>query len=123
MSMRRVVLTVATALLLLVPLGGAGPAVAKKAPSANKQVNRAFSLLVRDTRLVPKRAVSKRNRAALLKTAKTAEEAGSQAAVCIDQDAAQVQPPAEARAGAQEAHPRPQAHRRLAAWRASRLAW
>ena len=74
MSMRRVVLAVAASLLLLAPLGGAGPAVAKKAPSANKQVSRAFSLLVRDTRLVPKRAVSNQNRAALLKTAKAAKK-------------------------------------------------
>jgi hypothetical protein len=71
MSMRRIVLTAAASLLLLAPLG-AGPAVAKKAPSAKKQVNRAFTLLVRDTRLVPKRAVKKRHRAALLKTAKRA---------------------------------------------------
>ena len=73
MSMRRVVLAVAASLLLLAPLG-ATPAVAKKAPSANKQVNRAFTLLVRDTRGIPKRAVSKRNRAALLRTAKKARK-------------------------------------------------
>jgi hypothetical protein len=73
MSMRRVVLAVAAALLMLVPLG-ATPAVAKKAPSANKQVSRAFTLLVRDTRTVPKRSVSKRNRAALLRTAKRARK-------------------------------------------------
>jgi hypothetical protein len=47
--MRRVVLAVVASLLLLAPLG-ATPAVAKKAPSANKQVNRALTLLVRDTR-------------------------------------------------------------------------
>jgi hypothetical protein len=74
MSMRRVVLLVAAALLLLAPLGAATPAAAKKAPSAKKQVNRAFKLLIRDTRLVPKRAVKKKNRAALLKTAKRAKK-------------------------------------------------
>ena len=73
MSMRRGVLAVAASLLLLAPLG-ATPAVAKKSPSANKQVNRAFTLLVRDTRGIPKRAVSKRNRAALLRTAKKAKK-------------------------------------------------
>jgi hypothetical protein len=73
MSRRPVVFVVATALLLLAPLG-ATPAIAKKAPSADKQVSRAFTLLVRDTRLVPKRAVSKKNRAALLKTAKKAKK-------------------------------------------------
>ena len=73
MSMRRVVLAVAAALLLLAPLG-ATPAVAKKSPSANKQVSRAFTLLVRDTRGIPKRAVSKRNRAALLRTTRRAKQ-------------------------------------------------
>ena len=71
MSMRRVVLAVAASLLLLAPLG-ATPAVAKKAPSANKQVSRAFTLLVRDTRGIPKRSISKKNRATLLRTAKKA---------------------------------------------------
>jgi hypothetical protein len=71
MSMRRVVMTLAASLLLLAPLG-ASPVVAKKAPSAKKQVNRAFALLIRDTRLVPKRALKKPHRAALIKTAKKA---------------------------------------------------
>jgi hypothetical protein len=48
-SIRRVVPAVVASLLLLAPLG-ATPAAAKKAPSANKQVNRALTLLVRDTR-------------------------------------------------------------------------
>jgi hypothetical protein len=74
MSVRRVVLAVAAALLLLVPLGGAAPALAKKAPSANKQVTRGFSLLIRDTRKTPKRALSKKNRAALLRTANKAKK-------------------------------------------------
>ena len=72
--MRRLVLTAAAALLVLAPLGAAGPAVAKKAPSAKKQVSRGFTLLIRETRLVPKRSVSKRNRAALLRTAKRARK-------------------------------------------------
>jgi hypothetical protein len=71
MSIRRVVLTVAVAVLLLAPLGAA-PAVAKKAPPANKQVARAFALLIKDTRQTPKRAVKKSRRAALVKTAKRA---------------------------------------------------
>jgi hypothetical protein len=73
MSMRRVVLAVAAALLLLAPLGGT-PAVAKKAPPAKKQVNRAFTLLIKETRAIPKRSVSKRNRAALLLAAKKARK-------------------------------------------------
>jgi Peptidase family C25/Propeptide_C25 len=73
MSMRRVVLAAAASLLLLVPLG-ATPAAAKKAPSASKQVSRAFSLLVRDTRGIPKRSVSRKHRAALLRTAKKAKK-------------------------------------------------
>ena len=71
MSMRRVVIAVAASLLLLAPLG-ASPAAAKKAPSAKKQASRAFSLLIRDTRLVPKRELKKAHRAALIKTAKKA---------------------------------------------------
>ena len=73
MSTRRVVLAVAASLLLLAPLG-ATQAVAKKSPSASKQVSRAFTLLVRDTRGIPKRAVTKRNRAALLRTARRARK-------------------------------------------------
>jgi hypothetical protein len=74
MSMRRVVLAVAAALLLLAPLGAATPAAAKKAPSVNKQVNQGFKLLVRDTRLVPRRALKKKHRAALVRTAKRARK-------------------------------------------------
>ena len=48
--------------------------MAKKAPSAKKQVSRGFTLLIRETRLTPKRFVSKRNRAALLRTAKRARK-------------------------------------------------
>ena len=73
MSMRRIALTAAAALLLLAPLG-ATPAVAKKAPSAKKQANRAFTLLVKETRAIPKRSVKKRHRAALLKSAKRARK-------------------------------------------------
>ena len=74
MSMRRVVLAVAASLLLLVPLGAA-PAVAKKAPSANKQVNRAFTLLVRDTRARPQaRGQQEEPCGARCRTAKTARK-------------------------------------------------
>ena len=72
MSMRRVVLAVAASLLLLVPLGAA-PAVAKKAPSANKQVNRAFTLLVRDTRGSQARGQQEEPRGAV-RTAKKARK-------------------------------------------------
>jgi hypothetical protein len=66
MSMRRVVLTAAASVLLLVPLG-ASPAVAKKAPSAKKQVAVAYKLLTRETKTTPAKALSKRNRAKLLR--------------------------------------------------------
>jgi hypothetical protein len=72
MSMRRVVLAVAASLLLLVPLG-ASPASARKAPSPQRQVARAFQLLVRDTQKTPKKAVERSRRAALVRTAKRAK--------------------------------------------------
>ena len=74
MSLRRLVLIAPVALLVLAPLGAAGPAVAKKAPSAKKQASRGFNLLIRETRQIPRRSVSKRNRAALLRTAKRARK-------------------------------------------------
>ena len=64
--------------------------MAKKAPSANKQVTRAFTLLVRDTRGIPKRAVSKRNRAALLRTAKKARKQARRKPCASHQDAARI---------------------------------
>jgi hypothetical protein len=72
MSMRRVVLTVAACLVLLVPLG-APSALARKAPSPQKQVARAFQLLVRDTQKTPRKAVEKSRRAALVRTAARAK--------------------------------------------------
>ena len=73
MSIRRVVLALTTALLLLVPLG-TSPAAAQKAPSPKKQVASAFQLLIRDTQKLPKRAVKKPRKAALVKTAKRARK-------------------------------------------------
>ncbi|MEA2448193.1 MAG: hypothetical protein QOG63_125, partial [Thermoleophilaceae bacterium] len=69
-SARRVSLLIAVA-LLLVPSG----AMAAKAPSPQKQAKRAFALLLLDTRSTPKRDVSKRNKAKLLKIAKHARKA------------------------------------------------
>lgn len=51
MSMRRAVLAAASLLVLALL---ASPAAAHKAPSPKKQVDRAFSLLVRDTQKLPK---------------------------------------------------------------------
>jgi len=73
MSTRPVVLTVAASLLVLVPLG-ASPAAARKAPAPQKQVRVAFGLLIKDTQKLPKRAVKKPRKAALVRTARRARK-------------------------------------------------
>ena len=88
MSMRRIVLAVVASLLLLVPLGGATPAAAKKAPSANKQVTRGFSLLIRDTRKTPEERAQQAQPGGAVADRQEGPQAGAQAAVCVDQDAA-----------------------------------
>src|SRR3954447_19010679 len=69
--LRRVSLLAAVAALLLALPSGA---MAAKAPSPQKQAKRAFALLLLDTRGTPKRVVSKRNRAKLVRIARHARK-------------------------------------------------
>src|SRR3954468_23239792 len=73
MSARRPAVTTVVAALLLALVAGTA-AEAAKAPSPRTQVNRAFTQLINQTRKLPKGAVSKRNRAKLLRTAKRARK-------------------------------------------------
>jgi hypothetical protein len=66
-----VLVLLAAALTLLMP---AGATAQKKAPSAKAQVKREFRLLVKETRLTPKRYVKARQKAKLVRTAKKARK-------------------------------------------------
>jgi Peptidase family C25/Propeptide_C25 len=73
MRMRRSVLAAVATVALLLALPWAAEAAAKKRPpSAKAQAAKAFKQLVKDTRKTPRKALSKRNRKALIATAKRA---------------------------------------------------
>src|SRR4051812_4349369 len=60
------------ALLALFALALPSGAMAAKAPTPKKEARKAFTGLILETKVLPKRFVSKRNRARLLKIAKRA---------------------------------------------------
>jgi hypothetical protein len=70
MSRRATVTALLALLALMLPAGAASA----KAPSPKKEVRQAFALLVKETRGLPRRSVSKRNRARLLGIAKRARK-------------------------------------------------
>src|SRR4051794_36944762 len=71
LTRRGTLLTLVLAALLAVAPAGA---MAKKAPSPQKQAKTAFANLLTDTRITPKRLISKRHRAQLVRTAKRARK-------------------------------------------------